>query len=67
MQVKQVYVNDLIMGEAQTWADVYRLLGKKGVRFEGKPGAAEGPTAFFLYGAVVMAGNGRSEVGSDVA
>ena len=55
MRVKQVYVNDAIVGEAQTWADVDGLLREKGVQFEGKPRAVEGPDAFVLHGTVVVA------------
>jgi hypothetical protein len=52
MPVKKVYVNDVLIGQASTWAEVYRLLGVQGVHFMGKPGAAEGPSAFYLSGAV---------------
>ena len=52
MLVKKVYVNDVLVGEASTWAEVYRLLGVQGVHFMGKPGAAEGPSAFYLSGSV---------------
>jgi hypothetical protein len=52
MVVKKVYVNDVQVGEASTWAEVYRLLGVQGVHFMGKPGAAEGPSAFYLSGSV---------------
>ncbi len=52
MQVKKVYVNDVLIGQASTWAEVHRLLGLQGVHFIGKPGAAEGPTAFYLSGVV---------------
>jgi len=45
MPVKKVYVNDVLIGQASTWAEVYRLLGVQGVHFMGKPGAAEGPSA----------------------
>jgi hypothetical protein len=50
MRVKQVYVNDAIIGEAQTWPDVDRLLLEKDVQFEVKPHAVEGPDAFILHG-----------------
>jgi hypothetical protein len=50
MQIKQVYVNDAVIGEAQTWRDVEKLLREKNVQFEGKPRAVEGPAAFFLHG-----------------
>jgi hypothetical protein len=52
MPVKKVYVNDVLIGQASTWAEVYRLLGAQGVHFMGKPGAAEGPSAFYLSGTV---------------
>jgi len=52
MLVKKVYVNDVLIGQASTWAEVYRLLGLQGVHFMGKPGAAEGPGAFYLSGSV---------------
>jgi hypothetical protein len=52
MPVKKVYVNDVLIGQASTWAEVYRLLGVQGVHFMGKPGAAEGPSAFYLSGVV---------------
>lgn len=50
MNSKQVYVNDAVIGEAQTWADVDALLREKNVRFEAEPRATEGPTAFYLNG-----------------
>lgn len=50
MKVKQVYVNNTLVGEAATWAAVYLLLSEKGVGFVGVPNAAEGPDAFFLRG-----------------
>src|SRR5689334_2936576 len=52
MQIKKVYVNDVLVGQASTWAEVHRLLGLQGVHFMGKPGAAEGPGAFYLSGTV---------------
>ena len=55
MLVKKVYVNDVLIGQASTWAEVYRLLGSQGVHFMGKPGAAEGPTAFYLSGTISRA------------
>ena len=53
MNLKRVYVNDAVIGEAQTWADVDRLLQEKDVWFDGQRRAAEGPTAFYLNGIVV--------------
>jgi hypothetical protein len=54
MLVKKVYVNDVLIGQASTWAEVYQLLGVEGVRFMGKPGAAEGPSAFYVSGALAQ-------------
>ena len=53
MRVKKVYVNDVTIGEAQTWPDVDRLLREKDVQFEVKPRAVEGPDAFILHGTLV--------------
>lgn len=63
MPVKKVYVNDALVGEASTWSEVYRLLQAKGVRFLGEAGVAEGPTAFFLNGAVA---NPREDLSESV-
>lgn len=41
--LKKVYVNDTLVGEASTWAEVWKLVKAKNVQFVGKPGAAEGP------------------------
>jgi hypothetical protein len=54
MLIKQVYVNDAVIGEAQTWPDVENLLREKNVQFEGKPSAVEGPAAFFLQGTLAI-------------
>jgi len=45
---KTVYLNDAPIGHASSWAEVYELLQEKRVHFIGEPGAAEGPTAFYL-------------------
>jgi hypothetical protein len=65
MPVKKVYVNDVLIGEASTWTEVYKLLKVQHVDFIGKPGAAEGPGAFFLSGAVITESERRSK--SDTA
>jgi hypothetical protein len=67
MRVKKVYVNDVLIGEASTWTEVYKLLKTKNVQFIGKPGAAEGPSAFFLSGAAIRKGDGRSKSAGGVA
>lgn len=67
MLVKKVYVNDVLIGQASTWAEVYRLLGAQGVHFMGKPGAAEGPTAFYLSGSVSRAQGKRVRSADETA
>ena len=51
---KKVHVNDQFIGEARTWSEVDALLKSKGILFLGKPGAAEGPTAFYVSGALAL-------------
>ena len=67
MRIKKVYVNDVLIGEASTWTQVYALLKAKNIRLIGNPGAAEGPGAFFLSGAVLRKGEGRSKSADGVA
>ena len=66
MRIKQVYVNDAAIGEAQTWPDVEKLLREKNVQFEGQPRAVEGPAAFFLHGTLAISepreGNKSGEI-----
>ena len=51
---KTIYLNDIPVGRASTWAEVFALLRTKGVRFIGKPpGTAEGPTGFYVHAAMV--------------
>jgi len=59
MQKKKVYVNDQLIGEARTWAEVHALVRTKGLLFLNEPGAAEGPSGFYISGTLV----GRSSVG----
>ena len=47
---KGVYVNDQLVGEARSWKEVYALLHSKRISFLAQPGAAEGPSGFFLSG-----------------
>ena len=54
MRVKQVHVNDAVIGKAKTWPDVEKLLREKNVQFEGKPRAVEGPAGFFLLGTLAI-------------
>lgn len=49
LRAKIVYLNDVPIGHASSWAEVYALVQGKCVHFMGKPGAAEGPTAFYLH------------------
>jgi hypothetical protein len=59
MQKKKVYVNDQLIGEARTWSEVHALIKAEGLLFLGKPGAAEGPTGFYVSGALAQ----KSSVG----
>jgi hypothetical protein len=63
MQIKTVFVNDVRIGEASTWGEVEALLAKVGIWFVGKPGAAEGPTAFFIFGSRAESRDCRSSAG----
>jgi hypothetical protein len=60
---KTVHVNDVPIGEASTWEDVRALLRAKGIWFLGKPGAAEGPTGFFLQGTTSIPDQRRGRFG----
>ena len=57
---KKVYVNDQVIGEAQTWKEVDALLESKGIRFLDKPGVAEGPTALYISAAYARRDASRS-------
>jgi hypothetical protein len=50
LQRKSVYVNDRLVGEASSWAEVRTLIEICGLSFINKPGAAEGPLAFYISG-----------------
>jgi hypothetical protein len=67
MPRKDVYVNDQLIGEARTWKEVDALLESKGILFLSKPGAAEGPTGFYLNGAFVRPDAARSRKADDIA
>jgi len=55
--VKTVYVNDVPIGQTSTWRQVEGLLARTGISFIGRPGAAEGPTGFFICGARTTSGD----------
>ncbi len=60
MLKKKVYVNDQLIGEARTWSEVHALIRKLGILFVDKPGAAEGPSGFYVSGSVTR----RSLIGA---
>ena len=60
-------INDVPIGEASTWSEVRALLRAKGLSFLGQPGAAEGPTGFFLQGTARTDIRERGRFGHDVA
>jgi hypothetical protein len=49
-ELKKVYLNDAMIGEASSWTEVHELLKAKRVVFAGKPSTAEGPTCFYVNG-----------------
>ena len=63
VQPKTVYVSDVPIGQAFTWDEVHALLRVKGIWFLGKPGAAEGPTGFFLDGTATRRDQERGRFG----
>jgi hypothetical protein len=65
--LKEVYVNDQLIGEARSWKEVDALLESKGILFLDKPGVAEGPTGFFLNGAFARRDASRSRKADDIA
>jgi hypothetical protein len=64
---KTVHINDVPIGEASTWSEVRALLRAKGLSFLGQPGAAEGPTGFFLQGTARTDIREHGRFGNDVA
>ena len=54
LRAKKVYLNDVWIGEASTWAEVCGLLKERRVAFAGKPGMAEGPNGFYINGHFVV-------------
>ena len=50
LQRKSVYVNDRLVGEASSWAEVHTLIRIRGLSFISEPVAAEGPLAFYVSG-----------------
>jgi hypothetical protein len=48
LQRKKVYVNDRLIGEASSWAEIHELFRTRGLSFLSMPDAAEGPLAFFI-------------------
>jgi len=62
MQKKKVYVNDQLIGEAQTWGEVHALIEAQRLLFLGTAGAAEGPSGFYVSGTLVQnASTGRGK------
>ena len=67
MRVKKVYLNDILVGEAASWAEVRELLKAMGIAFVDKPGMAEGPTGFYVSGTVTAGDKAASKKAGDVA
>ncbi len=58
MQRKHVYIDDCLIGQAATWAEVHTLAKARGIFFINGPRGAEGPTAFYLTGTPVNRARG---------
>jgi len=50
MRLKVVYVNDVAVGKAGSWAQANALLAIKGIHFAETPKRTEGPAGFYLHG-----------------
>ena len=66
-ELKRVYLNDAMIGEASSWTEVHELLKAKRVVFAGKPGTAEGPTCFYVNGSFGATDRIASKKAGDVA
>jgi len=53
MRLKIVYVNDVAVGKAGSWAQANALLAIKGLHFAGTPTRTEGPLGFYLHGSLM--------------
>ena len=67
MQRKKVYLNDILIGEATSWAEVRELLKAMGVAFTGSPGMAEGQTGFYVSGSIAADDRAAPKKAGDVA
>lgn len=52
---KTVYVKDLPIGQAATWAEAEALIASDGILATAKRGKAEGRTGFFVSSATTVA------------
>ena len=50
MQRKNVYIDDCLIGEAETWREAHTLVRACGIVFINEPRGAEGPSGFYLAG-----------------
>jgi hypothetical protein len=64
---KKVYLNDAVIGEASSWAEVHKLLKAQRIAFASKPGMAEGPTGFYITGHFAVGQIVPSKKADDVA
>ena len=53
MQRKKVFIDDCLIGEAATWAEVYTLMKSRRIFFINRPRGAEGPSGFYVTGTPV--------------
>ena len=53
MQRKKVFIDDCLIGEAATWAEVHTLMKSHRIFFINRPRGAEKPSGFYVTGTPV--------------
>jgi hypothetical protein len=61
MRLKPVYVNDVAIGKAGSWAQANALLAIKGIHFAETPKRTEGPSGFYLHGRLLGPDSGEQK------
>jgi hypothetical protein len=59
---KMVHLNDAVIGEVRSWAEVHKLLKAKRIALAGKPNMVEGPTGFHIKGTFDVANSTAGDV-----
>lgn len=61
MRLKVVYVNEVAVGKAGSWAQANALLAIKGIHFAQTPKRTEGPSGFYLQGPLLGSDAGANK------